>query len=93
MGIEGDAPVPPRRQCGEEGGRLSYSGRLRVPQLLAQQRRELSEPALWDACPTALTQRGLPVCDDRIVAAPPAVARDRGSHDDFPLLWEPRAWL
>ncbi|MEO3871223.1 tryptophan 2,3-dioxygenase family protein [Nonomuraea sp. B12E4] len=37
MGIDGDAPVPPQRRFGEEGGRLSYGGYLRLPELLAQQ--------------------------------------------------------
>lgn len=206
MGIDGDAPGPPRRRFGEEGGRLSYGGYLRLPELLDQQqpqsqapdellfitihqvyelwfklllheleaareamttgelwlarhlfrrvhavervliqqidvletmtpqdflefrsklspasgfqsvqfreleflsglkderylgtfrhageeelarlRRRLSEPTLWDAYLTALSQRGLPVSDDEIMASLLAVARDRGSYDD---LWQ-----
>ncbi|MEW9547142.1 tryptophan 2,3-dioxygenase [Nonomuraea sp. NPDC050783] len=44
MGIDGDAPGPPRRQFGEEGGRLSYGGYLRLPELLDQQRPESEAP-------------------------------------------------
>ncbi|MGW0193707.1 tryptophan 2,3-dioxygenase [Nonomuraea sp. NPDC003201] len=44
MGIDGDAPVPPHRRFGEEGGRLSYGGYLRLPALLAQQRPQSEAP-------------------------------------------------
>lgn len=49
---------------------------------LARLRRSLAEPTLWDAYQTALSQRGLPVSDSEIMDSLPAVARDRGSHDD-----------
>ncbi|GAA4969359.1 tryptophan 2,3-dioxygenase [Nonomuraea thailandensis] len=44
MGIDGDASGPPRRQFGEEGGRLSYGGYLRLPELLAQQQPQSQAP-------------------------------------------------
>ncbi|TMR98271.1 tryptophan 2,3-dioxygenase [Nonomuraea basaltis] len=44
MGIDGDAPSPPDRQFGEEGGRLSYGGYLRLPALLDQQRPQSEAP-------------------------------------------------
>ncbi|SEG65780.1 tryptophan 2,3-dioxygenase [Nonomuraea solani] len=44
MGIDGDAPGPPRRRFGEEGGRLSYGGYLRLPELLAQQLPQSQAP-------------------------------------------------
>jgi tryptophan 2,3-dioxygenase len=44
VGIDGDAPVPPDRRFGEEGGRLSYGGYLRVPELLAQQLPQSGAP-------------------------------------------------
>ncbi|MFI7616458.1 tryptophan 2,3-dioxygenase [Nonomuraea terrae] len=43
MGVTGDAPRPPR-SFGEEGGRLSYGGYLRLPELLAQQRPQSEAP-------------------------------------------------
>lgn len=52
---------------------------------LARLRRRLSEPSLWDAYLTALSQRGLPVSDSEIMDSLLIVARDRGSHDD---LWQ-----
>jgi tryptophan 2,3-dioxygenase len=44
VGINGDAPNPPHRRFGEEGGRLSYGGYLRLPALLAQQRPQSEAP-------------------------------------------------
>ncbi|MEV0348789.1 tryptophan 2,3-dioxygenase family protein [Nonomuraea sp. NPDC050680] len=44
MGIDGDAAVPPDRRFGEEGGRLSYGGYLRLPELLDQQRPQSQAP-------------------------------------------------
>ncbi|WP_433512368.1 tryptophan 2,3-dioxygenase [Nonomuraea sp. CA-143628] len=44
MGIDGDAAVPPDRRFGEEGGRLSYGGYLRLPELLDQQRPQSEAP-------------------------------------------------
>jgi tryptophan 2,3-dioxygenase len=44
VSIDGDAPVPPDRRFGEEGGRLSYGGYLRLPQLLAQQQPQSEAP-------------------------------------------------
>ncbi|WP_222871624.1 tryptophan 2,3-dioxygenase [Nonomuraea sp. PA05] len=44
MGINGDASGPPRRQFGEEGGRLSYGGYLCLPELLAQQQPQSQAP-------------------------------------------------
>ncbi|MGP3935754.1 tryptophan 2,3-dioxygenase [Nonomuraea sp. KM88] len=44
MGIDDDAPRPPRRRFGEEGGRLSYGGYLRLPALLAQQQPQSQAP-------------------------------------------------
>jgi tryptophan 2,3-dioxygenase len=44
VGIDGDASGPPRRQFGEEGGRLSYGGYLRLPELLAQQQPQSRAP-------------------------------------------------
>ncbi|GAA2214667.1 tryptophan 2,3-dioxygenase family protein [Nonomuraea monospora] len=44
MGIDGDASGPPRRQFGEEGGRLSYGGYLCLPELLAQQQPQSQAP-------------------------------------------------
>ncbi|GAA2905767.1 tryptophan 2,3-dioxygenase [Nonomuraea rubra] len=44
MGIDGDASGPPRRQFGEEGGRLSYGGYLRLPELLDQQQPQSQAP-------------------------------------------------
>lgn len=52
---------------------------------LARLRRRLEEPTLWDAYLTALSQRGLPISDEEIMASLLAVARDRGAHDD---LWQ-----
>ncbi|MFI7698064.1 tryptophan 2,3-dioxygenase [Nonomuraea sp. NPDC049480] len=52
---------------------------------LARLRRRLEEPTLWDAYLAALSQRGLPVSDDEIMASLLAVARDRRSYDD---LWQ-----
>jgi len=43
VGVTGDAPRPPR-SFGEEGGRLSYGGYLRLPELLAQQRPQSEAP-------------------------------------------------
>ncbi|GIH22127.1 hypothetical protein Aph01nite_04370 [Acrocarpospora phusangensis] len=48
--------------------------------------RRLSEPSLWDAYLTALSQRGLPVSESEIMDALLIVAKDRGSYDD---LWQP----
>ncbi|NRQ35146.1 tryptophan 2,3-dioxygenase [Nonomuraea sp. NN258] len=42
--MDGDAPVPPHRRFGEEGGRLSYGGYLRLPELLAQQQPQSQAP-------------------------------------------------
>ncbi|WP_049564746.1 tryptophan 2,3-dioxygenase [Nonomuraea sp. SBT364] len=44
MGIDGDAAAPRDRQFGEEGGRLSYGGYLRLAELLDQQRPESRAP-------------------------------------------------
>jgi tryptophan 2,3-dioxygenase len=44
VGIDGDAPGPPHRRFGEEGGRLSYGGYLRLPELLAQQQPQSEAP-------------------------------------------------
>ncbi|MFG1703607.1 tryptophan 2,3-dioxygenase [Nonomuraea sp. M3C6] len=44
MGIDGDAPVPPDRRFGEEGGRLSYGGYLCLPALLSQQQPQSESP-------------------------------------------------
>ncbi|WP_211370126.1 tryptophan 2,3-dioxygenase [Nonomuraea turkmeniaca] len=44
MGIDGDAPGPPDRQFGEEGGRLSYGGYLCLPALLTQQQPQSEAP-------------------------------------------------
>ncbi|MFI6596140.1 tryptophan 2,3-dioxygenase [Nonomuraea sp. NPDC050536] len=52
---------------------------------LARLRRRLDEPTLWDAYLTALSQRGLAVSDEEIMASLLAVARDRRSYDD---LWQ-----
>lgn len=41
----------------------------------------LAEPALWDACLTALSQRALPVSEEEITGSLPDVARDRGPYD------------
>ncbi|TYB58398.1 tryptophan 2,3-dioxygenase [Nonomuraea sp. PA05] len=42
--MNGDASGPPRRQFGEEGGRLSYGGYLCLPELLAQQQPQSQAP-------------------------------------------------
>ncbi|TMR34408.1 tryptophan 2,3-dioxygenase [Nonomuraea zeae] len=42
--MDGDAPGPPHRRFGEEGGRLSYGGYLRLPALLAQQQPQSEAP-------------------------------------------------
>lgn len=52
---------------------------------LARLRRRLEEPTLWDAYLTALSQRGLPVSDEEVMASLLVVARDRRSYDD---LWQ-----
>ncbi|MEU0566248.1 tryptophan 2,3-dioxygenase family protein [Nonomuraea sp. NPDC005983] len=65
----------------------SYLSRLRDASdtEIDRLRRRLDEPSLWDAYLTALSQRGLPVSDDEIMASLLTVARDRRSHDD---LWQ-----
>ncbi|MCG5218478.1 tryptophan 2,3-dioxygenase family protein [Streptosporangium soli] len=50
---------------------------------VARLRRRLSEPTLWDAYLTALSQRGLDVSDQEIMGSLLTVARDRRSHDDL----------
>jgi len=44
VGVDDDAAVPHDRRFGEEGGRLSYGGYLRLPDLLAQQRPQSEAP-------------------------------------------------
>ncbi|WP_336207826.1 tryptophan 2,3-dioxygenase [Nonomuraea sp. LPB2021202275-12-8] len=44
MSINDDAAVPRDRRFGEEGGRLSYGGYLRLPELLAQQQPQSQAP-------------------------------------------------
>ena len=44
MGIDGDAPDPPRRRFGEEGGLLPYGGCLRLPEPVDRQRPQPAAP-------------------------------------------------
>lgn len=57
---------------------------------LAWRRRRSSEPTLWDAGLTALSQRGFAVSDQETSGSPLTVARDRGSHEDPRRLAEDR---
>ncbi|MDP9846392.1 hypothetical protein J2853_005603 [Streptosporangium lutulentum] len=60
------------------GGRRFGTGETELVRL----RRDLSDPTLWDAGPTASPQQELAVSDHEIAGSPPAMARERGSHAD-----------
>ncbi|MGW0801710.1 hypothetical protein [Nonomuraea sp. NPDC002799] len=106
MGIDGDAPGPSRRRCGDEGGRPSYDGRLRLPALLAQRPpgspplrlRELvpgltGDLLTHDESAARARTRHVQMVERQIGSTGAPFLRGRPRLHYFPPLWELRAWL